>query len=329
MADIKVKKIERRIYEFDFSQCEVQHRSEFFVSNGVSEFVTTFKKQDIDSGIIVTPGGYRVGLFYSVSNGGEIYSSPKFNPDIVSFNFNIYGLKKGKYYRITIPARSAGTSAIITTDRNLVVTTDTQDMIIKEDLTDVLEENKECYGLFRAESEEINLFFTIGKIVISDIIIDEIELLQEDEEEKEDEGLDTEQLNYGKYQLVAYGVFNMKAEMREIFNGRYLSATKYTGKGLNLYYDRVNDQYVLERDNAHDILGTSFTTANYVIDINLNKTVNKNIFSTYRICEVSAEVSPNTIKQGYIVFEIVDVNGNKVNISNNDSRVTILVHKLL
>lgn len=325
MADIKVKKIDRRIYEFDFSKCEVLDKREFFAENGVSEFVTTFKKQDLDNGIVVTPSGYHMGLFYSVTNDGEIYSSPRYNPDIVTFNFNFYGLKKGKYYRLTIPARSTGSISTITTDRTLRVTTDAQDILINENLTDVLE-NKEYYGLFKAESNEINLFFTIGKIYISDIIVDEIELLEEEEEN--DEEVD-EQIESGKLKLAAYGVYNLKANYSDLFNGRYLETTKYTGKGINVYYDRVGNTYVIERDNVNDILGTSFTSANYFVEININKTENLDKFNTYRICTVSAEPSPNTIKQGYIRFDFVDYGGNRVDISNYDSRVTILVYKLM
>jgi len=327
LENLSIKKVLRRIYEFNFAKCEVQNRNEFYVSNGVSEFVTTFKKQDIDTGVIVTPSGYQIGLFYSVANGGEIYSSPKYNPDVVSFSFNIYGLKKGKYYRITIPAHSAGSLQMVTKDRNLVVTTDTQDLLINEDLTDV-NEYKDYYGLFRAESEEINLFFTIGKIYINNIIIDEIELFEEEQTEDEEELPDT-QFDKGKIQLKAYGVFGLKAQFNKLFNGRFVGTTKYTGSGINLYYDRVNDYYLIERDNVNDVLGESFTSANYIVEINLNKTVNKDLFNTYRICMVNAEPSPNTLRQGCISFDFVDYTGNKVKVSDSESRISILIYKIL
>lgn len=319
---MNIKKIVKRIYQFDFKNCDVKNRAEFYTNNGVSEFVSTFKKHDFENGIIVTPANYKVGLFYTTNNGGEIYCPTKYNPDIVKFSFNIYGLKKGAYYRMTIPARSAGELNLVTDNRMINVVTDTEELIINEDLTKV-NENKELYGIFRATTNEINFLFTLGKVVIADIIIDEVELFtDEDNETSPTNSL----LNEGKIQLSAYGVFNLNVISPNDYNGKYIEATKYTGKGINLYYDKKNNEYILERDNANDILNESFNLLNYVIDFNLNHTVNKNIFVNYRICEVSLEPSPNTLKQGYIKFDFVDKDNNKVIL--NEGRITILINKI-
>lgn len=320
--EINIKKIIRRIYEFDFSNCDVKNRSEFYTTNGVSEFVSTFKKNDFENGIIVSPSGYKVGLFYSTNNGGEIYCPTKYNPDIVKFNFNIYGLKKGSYYRVTIPARSAGSLNMITDNRVINVTTDTEELVLNEDLTNV-DENKELYGIFRANSNEINLFFSLGKVIIANIIIDEVELLTETESE---EVINTVQLDEGKIQLASYGVFNLKPNEPEGYVGRYLATTKYTGNGINLYYDKTTNEYILERDNVNDILNESFNLLNYIVDFNVNKTVNKNVFANYRICEVSLEPSPNTLKQGFIRFDFVDQTGQKVVL--NEGRISIVINKI-
>lgn len=320
--DLNIKKIIRRIYEFDFSNCDVKNRAEFYTTNGVSEFITTFKKNDFENGIIVSPSGYKAGIFFSTNNGGEIYCPTKYNPDIVKFNFNIYGLKKGAYYRITIPSRSAGSLDIITKDRTITVVTDSEELVLTDDLTEV-NENKEVCGVFRAYANEINLLFTLGKVIISNIIIDEVEILTETDVE---ETVAAVSLEEGKLELSAYGVFNLKPNIPEGYLGKYLAVTKYTGNGINLYYDRNANEYILERDNVNDILNESFNLLNYVIDFNLNKTVSKNIYTNYRICEVSLEPSPNTLKQGYIKFDFVDNAGNKVLL--DDGRISILIHKL-
>ena len=87
--EFNVKKVLRRIYQLDFSNCLVKNKEEFYTEKGVSTFAATFKKTDFDNGIVVTPNGYKNGLFYSVENGGEIYSPTKFTPDLVTFSLNI------------------------------------------------------------------------------------------------------------------------------------------------------------------------------------------------------------------------------------------------
>ena len=61
--EINIKKVLKTIYKFDFTKLPpiITHGSEFFVSdNGISEFNQTFKKQDLDNGIVVTPSGYTI-----------------------------------------------------------------------------------------------------------------------------------------------------------------------------------------------------------------------------------------------------------------------------
>ena len=84
---------------------------------------------DMDKGIIVTPQGYSNGLFYRASNGGEIYSSPKYMPDIVTFNLNVFGLKKGSFYKLTVIGRDTGPTTFITDDRNVIVTNQENELL--------------------------------------------------------------------------------------------------------------------------------------------------------------------------------------------------------
>ena len=112
------------------------------------------------------------------------------------------------------------------------------------------------------------------------------------------------------------------------YKGRYLPMLRYSGKGINLYFDTNTDQYVIERDNVEDILGESFTNINYIVDFNFNKVINKGLFSQYNIVDVNNTPSPNTLKQGYIVFEFSDQDDNPVVYKNKDGRMVILIYKL-
>lgn len=320
--EISIRKVNKTIYCFDFSKLPpiVTHGCEFFVSdNGANEFTQTFRKQDLDNGIVVTPSGYSKGLFYSSLNDGEIYSSVKYEPDLISFSFNFFGLKRGAYYRVRIPGRSAGSSELITDSRKLLVMTEDQEIVIDEDLKDVYE-NEEYQGIFRANSNEINLLFTIGKIYMSDLIVEEVELFSDDVAEE-----DSETIESGKIQLSAFGVFNMKTIIPEGFSGKYVPVTRLTGKGIILYYDRINNWYVMERDNSNDVLGESFTLLNYIVELNADKIPN----ATHNVIEISAEPGPNTLKPGYVAFEMVNPKGERVNLSQEDgNRLYVFVKKL-
>jgi hypothetical protein len=321
----QIKKVKDKIYEFDFSKTELMDGNEIIVKNGVSEFVMNFKKRDLNNGIIVTPSGYTNGLVYKTTNGGEFYNNPSWVPDVVKFAFNVFGLKKGSFYRLSVVSRDTGANFLVTNDRKLTVTNEESELLLDVDVKGTLEP-KTYTAIFRTNDNETNLFFSIGKIFITDIIIEEVELVTERIVEDIPEA--DVVLEEGKMQLAAYGVFTTEATVDQNYKGRYIPMTRYTGKGINLYFDKNTNQYVLERDNKEDILSESFTNINYVVDFNLNKVVNKGHFSQYSICAVNPEISPNTLKSGYITFEFVDAHDKPVRYTDKNSRITILINKL-
>lgn len=321
MAD--VKKVVQRIYEFNLKNCELEDGNEMIQTEHGNEFVNTFILRDIDRGIIVTPGSYSRGMVYKSTNGGEFYNNPDWVPDVETFSYNLYGLKKGAFYRLTVVSRNTrkfNRLLDVTDNRKLEVLSETQELIINKDVSEYTS-NTEFSGIFRANSIEENLYFRIGKIYISDIIIDEVELLS-DIEEQEEKQQDFE-LDNGKSNIVGYGVFS-PVLLNE--SGRYCELSRLTGKGINLYYDKNNKSYIIERDNAEDTIGSSFTGVNYIVDFNFNKAPYLN---KYQITEVSADPSPNTLKQGYISFEILDKNDNPEQYTRNSGRIAIIVKKIL
>lgn len=337
MADINIKRVIQRIYEFDLSNCDLEDGNEMITTNtGKSEFVNAFIKRDLDKGIMITPSGYTKGLVYKSSNGGEFYNNPQWMPDIVTFSMNIFGLKKNAFYRINVISRTThkyNKLIDVTDDRSLEVSNDNQELLINEDVSNAYA-NTNYIGIFRATSNEVNLFFRIGKIYISDIIIDEVELLEETQEKEELDLNPQDQpviLEEGHTKVVAYGVFSTipAIENADTYRGRYIEMTKLTGKGINLYYDKVSKEYILERDNVEDTISGSLTSIEYLIDFNFNKCVNMGKFAGYRITEVSPDISPNTLKQGYIKFVFVDKDEHLVDFQNNEGRLAFIVNKIL
>ena len=320
----KIRKIKDMIYRFDFTNTELINGNEIAEVNGVSEFVMEFRRRDLDKGVIVTPSGYRNGFVYKSSNGGEIYNNPNWIPDVINFAFNIFGLKRGAFYKLTVIGRDTGSNNIITDDRTLRVTNEDKELLMDYNLKNV-DNNTEYHAIFRTLDNESNLFFAVGKIFINNIIIEEVEIISEDEEKiAEPES----QFEPGKLQLAAYGIFTTQPHNDEEYKGRYVPMLRYSGKGINLYFDKNTSRYVVERDNIEDILGESFTNLRYLVDFNFNKVVNKDLFSQYTIVDVSTDLSPNTLKQGYIVFEFSDAHDKPVIYTNKDGRMVILIYKL-
>lgn len=319
MADIK--KVVQRIYQFDFSKCTLVDGNEMISTEHGNEFVNTFIKRDIDKGIIVTPTGYSKGMIYKISNGGEIASPASWFPDIINFVFNVYGLKKNNYYRLTVRAknyRKYNSLTDITADRTLEVSNDNQELLIKEDLSDVMD-YKDFEVIFKATSIEENLYFRLGKLAINNIIIDEVEIPVD--EIAEEESAPTVEFENGKSNIVAFGVFSTDIVND---NNKYAEIARITGKGLNLYYSKSENTYILERDNYEDSVGCSFTGANYLVDFNFNKAP----YATYRITGISPDISPNTLKQGFIKFQIAD-DGKYGRYDRTVGRIAIIVRKIL
>lgn len=326
MADQQIiKKVISKIYSFDFSKCPVIDGNEFIIENGVSEFVTTFKKQDLTNGIVIMPTSYQKGLVYRSTHNGEIVNPASWIPDITSFGLNVVGLKKGAIYRVIVIGRTTGNNTLVTSDRNLVVTTSERECLINADLKDQ-KENGEFVAYFRANSNELTFGFTIGKIYINNIIIDEVELAADMEVQESDE---PDVLEDGKMQVIAYGVFSVQAVTGENCIGRYIPLTRYAGKGINLYFDKNTTSYILERDNVEDTIADSFTKYCYVVDINTNKLVSKGHFDKLAITEIKNDPSPSTLKQGYLKFELQNAAGKPIVYENSlEGSLYITVSKI-
>jgi len=320
MADIK--KVIQRLYQFDLKNCELEDGNEMISTDHGNEFVNTFIKRDLDNGVIITPTGYTKGLVYKSTNNGEFYNNPDWIPDVVSFSFNMFGLKKNSFYRITVKSRNSRRYNRLldtTEDRSLIVSDDNEELLINKDLSEELI-TKEYSAIFRASSTECNLYFKIGKIYITDIILDEVLLVSEDKPEVEATKIE---FDTGKSNIVGFGVFS--CDNINLTNANtFTEIPRITGKGLLLFVNKKTNTYYLERDNKEDSIGGSFTSASYIVNFNFNKAPH----ASYIIEDASTEISPNSLKQGYISFKILE-NGVEKIYQHSNGRLTFLVEKVL
>lgn len=319
----EVKKVVQRIYQFDLKNCELEDGNEMISTDRGNEFVNTFIKRDLDKGIIITPTGYTKGLVYKSSNGGEFYNNPDWIPDVVTFSYNLFGLKKNSFYRVTIKSRNSrkyNRLLDVTEDRSLIVSDDNEELLINADLSNEMG-TKEYSAIFRACSTECTLFFKIGKIYISDIILDEVELAIEDK--VTEEKTQTVEFDTGKSNIVSFGVFscdNIPTANPNVF----VEIPRITGKGLLLFFNKKTNIYYLERDNKEDSIGSSFSSANYLVNFNFNKAPH----ASYTIEDVSPDISPNSLKQGYISFKIKEDGIEKL-YQHSNGRLSFVVEKIL
>ena len=319
----EIKKVLNRIYEFDLKNCEVADGDEMISTDHGNEFVNTFIKRDLNRGIVVTPAGYTKGLIYKSNNDGEIYNKAEWLPDIVTFSLNIFGLKKDAFYRVSVEGRNTkkyNRITDVTDDRTLEISNNAKELLLKHDFSDEMK-NVLVDGIFRATGTEENLYFRVGKIYISNIIIEEIELQLEQETTAEETEPEVE-FSDSKSSISAYGVYESTYNLSV---RRYTEVPRITGKGLNLYFDNSTKTYILERDNTEDILGESFTNANYIVDFCFDKAPYS---QDYEITDVSMDPSPNTLKQGYIAFQIME-GGKPIRYDRANGRLAFVVRKIL
>lgn len=326
MADFKIKKVIKNIYKVNYSNTKLRDGDELIIEDGVSDFVTMFKLYDVNNGIIVSPNGYERGLVYKAT--GEVVNVPAWFPETVKFNLNFFGLKKNSIYKLTVIGRNTGNNHIVTKNRMLSITNSNNESLMNEDLTNVLQ-NKEFHTIFRAAGNETTLFFTIGKIAIRDIILDEVELVGDEKTEgngSESEEVVQDEIEEGKISIVSYGIFLPNLQEHSDMQ-IYIPLMKYSGKGLVLSLDTKDNSFILERDNREDSVMESFTSARYIVDFNFDKLQNFG-FTHYKITEVSGDVSPTTLKPGYIRFKFVDKDGNTATFKPSTGQIYVLIRKI-
>lgn len=324
--EMEIKKVTRKLYSINYDNILLEDRAEFIASNrGIDEFAKYLRFDNRDNNSITTFSGYRKGLFYFSDNGGEIVAVSKFEPDIISFKMNIYGTIKNRFYRLIVKARDTDGMNIVTHDRTLVVTDDSDQVVIQTDLKGSYT-HKNTTGYFRATGADVNLFFTLGKIAIKDIIVEEVVLAEEEKIQEITDSEADETLSNNKISLAAYGVFNLKPTKSQSFGGRYIQLEELTGKGLVLTLDSKEKHYILERSNVNEVLPDSFTGIEYLVDFNTNKIVSAGKFDKFEIIKITSDISPTTFKQGYIVFAFIK-DGKKIQY-DEDYRIYISINKI-
>lgn len=315
-----IKNVVDKIYSFDFSKASLLDGYEIISE----EFTNAFSYRDVEKGYSIIPFGYTKGLFYKASEEA-IFNSPKYLPEIVDFNIALSGLKKGHFYRITVTGRNSRKYSMfsddVTDNRSIVLRNAYKEILINKDFSEDME-YVDVSTIFKAENVEDKFSVQIGKIYLRNICLEEIEMLQQKTEEVEESPVST--YEPGKEQMVAYGLFSMGIPEGA---SRRREVKKLSGKGISIFYDSVENVYTLERDNDNDTICDNLANGNIIVDFNINKMNAQNVFSHYTVLEVSSEISPCTMKPGYIKFRFME-NERQATVNDPNSKLFIRVSKL-
>ncbi len=297
---MEIKSVIERLYEFNISSSQIEDGNEILATTSTDELLMLLGTRDLSKNLVVTPSGYEKGLVYKTSNSGELYNNPFWDPGIVKFNMNFYGLKPGSVYKITFIARDTGSVDSVTSDRTLQVVSSEKEELIKTDLSGQ-NDNTQSYKIFRATSSEFHVRISIGKIYLNNIILEEVELIEDAEVSfGPDENLTY--IGEGKMSLVAYGIFALQYSNPDSEFRRKL-LIRYRGRGVIMSHDTVTNTYILERDSVEDVIGASFVSVPFMIDANINKIENASgKFDTFITAEIGQSTSPGSIKDGYMRF---------------------------
>lgn len=318
---MEIKKIIDKVYDFSLKNTTLLPDVEI-LDNGIEdEFKKALMKGIIKKEIVMIPTEYKKGLFYD-SATKEIVNNPTWNPAIIKFTMNFNGLKKNTYYKLSVSARNYKKYSRITDvtdDRSLYVTTNKNDLLINSDLSDIDETINIC-GVFKAYENSISINFKFGKIAISRITLEEVELFEDDiEADVEDIIIDHDRLI-----VVSASTFAVVSESVGLL-GDYVPLIKMYGKGINLYFNRKDNTYIIERDNADDVVNSNLNSNRIIIDININKAIGD--YVGMRTIKSSSELSPNTLKSGFIVFGFVNEKNEYVPL--NEGLISIVINKII
>lgn len=306
MNNYNIKSVIRKIYAINYSNINLQDRTELIISNKTNDFHQLLFMNNEETNTYLIPSyesdkkSTQTGLFY---NNKTIYNHSTYGDDLISFRLSLTGIRNKRDYRIRFilsPFNEYGENK----STKAYIILNGKDIIYNKEVT---EEKTVIDYIHSANETVINLAITIGKVAIHDIIIEEVELSEQLDREKET--VDVPDL----MNLKAYAVIKPS-----LLKDRSMVINKYPiirGIGLNILNHKDTGRYIVERNKENDVIQDNIGSTNYLIDV---KSVNGGTINTITSSTESSHLS-NT--KGYYTFKADDV--------NDETIITILIYELL
>lgn len=305
MNNISVKSVIKKIYSINYNNIKLENNTELIISRSTNDFHQLLYMNDDVSNTHLIPyyeTDYKVaqtGIFYK---DNSIYNHPTYGEDFISFRLSLTGIRNDRDYRIRFivsPSNSFNEHS-----SKLYTILNGKDIMYNKEVTDV---NTTIDYIFHSDASVMNIAVTIGKVIIHDIIIEEVEVKNQTIKEK-----DTFELP-DLMNLKAYAV--IKPSMLTNVDRDITKFPILRGVGLNILYDRVSDVIVVERNKENDVIQDNIGSVEYLTQVN--------IFNGGKIDNLTASenISKLSNTKGFVTFDLEDFNEQTI--------IYILVYQLL
>jgi len=307
MNNYTIKSVIRKLYSIDYNNLKLEDNVEMIISKKTNDFHQLLYMNNEITNVQMIPQfesdnvSTQTGLFYKKD---LFYNHPKLGAPLISFRLMLIGTKLNSFYRIRFIVRGIEVYDD-TVSKKVYVVLNGKDIIYNKELPTGKDTVIEY--IYLSEGSVINLAFTIGKVAIKDIIIEEIEV-QEDVKINERVVEIPDLVN-----LKAYSVFKPS-----MLTNRDKILTKFPllrGIGLNVIYNREDDIIIVERNKENDIVQESIGLYKYFIDVR--------VFNGGEIRDLKVSDSPSPFSgyNGYASFKVNEIKENTL--------IYVLVYELL
>lgn len=306
MNDYTIKSVLKKIYSIDYNNINLENNTELIISSNTNDFhQLLFMNNEITNTHLIPTfetetRRTQTGLFYK---DNTIYNHPLYGDPLISFRLSITGIKQSSFYRLRFITSPVETYVDDISSKVYIVING-KDIIYNKEIT---KNDTNIDHIFYSEATVLNIAVTIGKVIIKDIIFEEVEVMEE---------VQTQQTVVeipDLMNLKAYSVFYPR--MLAIQDKVISKFPLVRGIGLNILYDKNDDVIIVERNKENDVIQDNIGYSKYLIDVKL---FNSGEISDFKLSE---EPSPFSGAGGYLTFRLDG--------SNKDTIIYVLIYELL
>lgn len=305
MNDYTIKSVIKKIYSIDYSNISLEDNTELIISRNTNDFHQLLFMDDDINNIYLIPRfesnlkSVQTGLFYKENS---FYNHPTYGDPLISFKLTLSGIKQNSMYRIRFVVEKID-HYLDGVSNKLYVVADGQDVLYNKEI----KKNETIEYIHASNSTMLDLAITIGKIIIKDIVVEEVEVFEKVECTKNNTTIPDLSL------LKAYAVF--KPKMITIGDKKIEKYPLVRGIGLNILHDTETDRVIIERNMNNDVLKDNINNFKYFVKVSV---LNGGNISDIRVMEGAA---PFGNSNGYYSFNLSKATDNTL--------VYILIYELL
>jgi hypothetical protein len=306
MNNYTIKSVIRKIYSINYKNIKLENNTELIVSKRTNDFHQLLYMNNEITNTHLIPyfdsenKTTQTGLFYK---DNTIYNHPIYGEPLISFRLSLTGIKMGSFYRIRFIVSSVETF-VEGASSKLYVVLNGKDIVHNKNVPST--ETNVDYIHMSSESV-LNIAVTIGKVIIKDIIFEEVEIVEAVEAKKTVVEI-PDLVNLKAYAILKPSMLTDRDKVMSKF-------PLLRGIGVNVLYNKQTDLFIVERNKENDVIQENIGFAKYLIDV---RCVNGGYVSKQTVSE---SPSPFSGYNGYSTF--------KLNEGKDETILYILIYELL